>query len=488
MFNKLEYQQFVELAAKHKRIVVHQEIAGDTLTPINAYLALQDHYQDFILLESSPKEKHRSRYSHLCLHKLAEIKSHANKVTIEYNNETKQSDAEPFTVLREYQKKLRAHAEHKLAKLVGGMVGYLSYDAIRLFENIPDSNGANDIPEILFRFYENSISFDHQTGKIVIATVATVSKDLEGDYAAALSKLQQITDRLSEPVKKNDTLASNTNVVIETDVNDEEYKSIVNKAKQYIVAGDIFQVVPSRQFQVPTKVEPFAIYRALKYASPSPYMFYLECGDFTIAGASPEKLVNIENNLIESCPLAGTRPKTNTAQDELIATELLQDVKESAEHMMLVDLSRNDLGRVAEPGSVKVVKLKQVEHFSRVMHISSTVQGQLRTDKDVFDVLQASFPAGTLSGAPKIRAMQIIDELETSRRGIYGGAICAIDCDGDLESCIAIRMAVIKDGVATVRAGGGVVFDSDPQAEADETRHKARAILEGITLAAGGAI
>ena len=259
---------------------------------------------------------------------------------------------------------------------------------------------------------------------------------------------------------------------------------MVEKAKQHIVDGDIFQVVLSRCFSTKVDAKPFDVYRALRFSNPSPYMFYLEVNGYAIAGASPEKLVSIEDGVVEIRPLAGTRPRGKLPDKEL-AEDLLNDEKEVAEHMMLVDLARNDVGRVGVPGTVKVSRLKEIEYYARVIHISSTVQAQLSPDKDVFDALKGGFPAGTLSGAPKIRAMEIIDELESSSRGIYGGTICAIDGVGNMDNAIAIRMAMIKDGVATVRAGGGLVYDSDPQEEADETRHKARAILDGIALARG---
>ncbi|MCK5575694.1 MAG: anthranilate synthase component I family protein, partial [Sphingomonadales bacterium] len=253
-------------------------------------------------------------------------------------------------------------------------------------------------------------------------------------------------------------------------------------------AGDIFQVVLSRTFEAPFKAAPFDIYRAMRLVSPSPFMFYLDLGDAVIVGASPEKLVSLDDGVLESCPLAGTRPRGNGKADHDLEADLLSDEKEKAEHMMLVDLARNDLGALSRAGSVKVNELMQVQKFSHVMHISSTVEGQIADDKDAFDALRMTLPAGTLSGAPKIRAMEIIDELEISRRGVYGGTVCAIDHDGNLNSCIIIRTAVLRDGVAQVRAGAGIVYDSDPASEAMETRHKTRGVFEALRLAEGGLI
>jgi anthranilate synthase component 1 len=258
---------------------------------------------------------------------------------------------------------------------------------------------------------------------------------------------------------------------------------LVERAKQYIVHGEAFQVVLSRLFKKPYTVSPFAIYRSLRSVSPAPYMFYLPIDNSVILGASPERLVSVQGKQVGINPIAGTRRRTAESDLDAITQDLLSDKKECAEHTMLVDLARNDLGSTCLPGSVKVSELMRVRHFSHVSHIASTVVGQLKTEKDALDVLAAVFPAGTLSGAPKIRAMEIIDELEVSRRGLYGGVICRIDNQGDLDSCIAIRMAVLQDGIATVRTGAGIVYDSNPQAEADETRQKAQGVLEAIRLA-----
>lgn len=490
MFKELSYERFVNLADSHQRIAVYKEMPGDKLTPINAYLALEGVAKEITLFESSPKEKTLGRYSYLCFDPIAVIKSYGKEVTIFHNKQTKTLISNPIEILRAYQSKLFSKIDHPLSGFIGGMVGFMSYDAIRLIEDIPNENKDEDnIPDMLFRFYGNNITFDHQTGKVIISTVADLNAagDLKTAYKQAIDKINKIINQLlsynnsaHESLKKSDQEVTQVNV----DIDDETYRKMVDSAKQNIVEGDIFQVVLSRNFSVNTTAKPFDIYRALRFSNPSPYMFYIEADDHVIAGASPEKLISIKDKIIESCPLAGTRPRSEES-DNAVAEELLENNKEVAEHMMLVDLSRNDIGAVAVPGSVKVTKLKEIEKYTRVMHISSTVQGLLRDDMDVFDAIKASFPAGTLSGAPKIRAMEIIDELENSRRGIYGGVICGIDSQGNLDSCIAIRTTLIKNGIASVRAGAGVVFDSEPQAEADETRHKAKAILEGILLAEG---
>jgi len=333
----------------------------------------------------------------------------------------------------------------KLKKHNSSALGFLSYDAVRLFEEIPDrhqSNNPNQLPDMQFNFYKNIVKFDRQA-----------------QQAELTSSSASIT----------------------TDLSDQEFINLVEHAKSHIINGDIFQVVLSRKFTTPYTVSPKAIYNTLKKISPAPYMFYIPTDHGVIVGASPEKLISIHNNQVEINPIAGTRAKNKPELE--IETDLLGDKKEVAEHMMLVDLARNDIGASCKPGSVKIKELLKIKHFSHVSHIASTITGELREDKDALDALAAAFPAGTLSGAPKIRAMEIIDELETSRRGIYGGAIVQIDSNGNLDSCIAIRMAVLNNGIATVRTGAGIVYDSDPQSEANETRQKARGILEAIATA-----
>ena len=487
MFKQLTYEKFVTLARTHKRIAVYKEISGDTLTPTNIMLALQATNHDITLLESSPKEKQHGRYSYLCFNPIATIKSFGKDVTINENGKTETITTDPFDTLRTYQTKLYCKTDHPLSGYVGGMVGFISYEAIRSIETIPNDNPDIDqIPDLLFRCYANSISFDHQTGKVVITTATEVGENTQNSYQQAMDTIEDIIRQIYRQHPKNETLFNqpSSQASVQVDIDDQQYAQMVDQAKLKIIAGDIFQVVLSRQFSIKVNAKPFDIYRALRFSNPSPYMFYLEADDYVITGASPEKLISIKDRMIESCPLAGTRARGHQPDDVLI-NDLLSDEKEVAEHMMLIDLARNDLGKVAKTGTVNVTKLKEVEKYSRVMHISSTIQAELQDKVDVFDAIKASFTAGTLSGAPKISAMKIIDQLETTRRGIYGGIICGIDSDGNLDSCIAIRTTLIKNGIASVRAGAGIVHDSNPHAETDETRHKAQAILDGILLAEG---
>ncbi|MCH9757370.1 MAG: anthranilate synthase component I family protein [Gammaproteobacteria bacterium] len=490
-FETLSYEQFKALAASHACVAVYQEIPGDQLTPTNAYLALQSTAKNITLLESTPNESTKGRYSYLCFDPIATIQSSGQTVEIHHQNTHQTIHADPFDVLRQYQTELAVKSTHPLTGFIGGMVGFMSYDAIRLIETIPNQHQDIDkTPDLLFRFYRNHITFDHQTGKVMIATATSIKASqgsLKTVYQNARNRLQNITQKLiSYQTETTQDLLNKSfkKTAIQVEPNDADYCERVKEAQKNIQAGDIFQVVLSRQFKIKTKAKPFDIYRALRFSNPSPYLFYIELDNAVIAGASPEKFISIKDNVLESCPLAGTRARGNQS-DEQLAKDLKSDPKELAEHMMLVDLARNDLGKVAVPGSVKVTKLKAIETYARVMHLASTVKATLREDMDVFDAMKASFPAGTLSGAPKIKAMEIIDALEIKRRGIYGGVICAIDGQGNLESCLAIRTALIKKDAVFVQAGAGVVHDSVPQSEADETYHKARAILEGILLAEG---
>lgn len=492
MFNILSYDEFSTLAQQHRRIAVYQEISGDRITPIHIYQALQKRMRGATLLESSPREKHLGRYSFLGFHPLAEIRSKGQQVTIQDNGQPIRQTAHPLDVVRDYQKRLGAATSHRLSGFVGGMAALVAYDAIRLFERIPDRH-LDDLqtPDLTFKFYRDNITFDHQSGTVVLSTTVEVNGNARAAYDTARERLAELrADIFAAPVSADDDLSREPQTAlddaVETDMDDDTYARLVEQARHYIRQGDIFQVVPSRQFRRRYQAKPFDIYRALRICSPSPYMFYVDQGSYAVAGASPEKLISVRDGIVETCPLAGTRPRGEGDQDLRYEQDLLADEKETAEHMMLVDLARNDVGRVAVPGSVTVSQLKAVQRFSHVMHLSSTVQGRLRPDLDVLDALAVSFPAGTLSGAPKIRAMEIIDELEQSRRGLYGGGVCIVDSHGNLDSCIAIRMALLKDGLATVRTGAGIVYDSDPHREAEETRHKARSVLEAIALAEGG--
>jgi anthranilate synthase component 1 len=373
-----------------------------------------------------------------------------------------------------------------LPRFTGGAVGYLGYDAIRLFERIPDRHEAGDAPVAAFSFYRAIVAFDHVLQHLILIA------NVEPGKRAAYERAQEILDALEHDLtsgriapRRRRGGAPDAHALEPRFADDgAEFRAAVARAKEYIGIGDIFQVVLSRQTTVDCPVDPFTVYRALRMVNPSPYMYFLKDGDTAVAGSSPEILVRVEGRRVETRPIAGTRPRGATAEEDArLERELLADEKERAEHLMLVDLGRNDLGRVSRFGSVTVPEFMQVERYSHVMHIESSVVGELAPGRDALDALVAAFPAGTLSGAPKIRAMEIIDELEPARRGLYGGALGYLDLRGNLDFCIAIRTIVLAAGRATVQAGAGIVADSDPPTEQRETEAKAGALFAALGLA-----
>jgi anthranilate synthase component 1 len=371
-----------------------------------------------------------------------------------------------------------------LPRFTGGAVGYLTYDAIRLFERIPDRHAPSGLPLASFAFYRSLVAFDHVQQRLVLIAHA------EPGRKSAYERARDVLDGLEQDLRRERGASRGARASAAKAARSlgdgSAYREAVRRAKEYIAAGDIFQVVLSRQQKVAGPFDAFAVYRALRMVNPSPYMYFLKDGETAVAGASPEMLVRVENGRVETRPIAGTCPRGATPEeDAALAERLLADEKERAEHLMLVDLGRNDVGRVSRFGSVTVPEFMKVERYSHVAHIVSSVTGELREDKDALDALAATFPAGTLSGAPKIRAMEIIDELEPVRRGVYGGALGYVDLRGNLDFCIAIRTIVLHEGEAVVQAGGGIVADSDPAAEQRETEAKAGALFEALRLAGG---
>ncbi len=492
MLHLTTFEEFKKLAKNAKRVAISREIFGDYLTSVGVFKALAQGQRDAALLDSSDYSNSVEACIYMGVDQIAEFRSFGQSITIKEQNDTKQFTAEPLASLREFYNQYKCPCDHPLAKFAGGMIGFVSYDAIRIFEEIPESHSNDDnIPDLCFQFYATNIVFDKRSGKVLLTKVVEVSDDLQQAYDQALKDIERIIEKMLQAkahVNINLTRPKASDYDdVEVDIDDAGFAKMVERAKEYIRKGDAFQIVPSRRFRKNYSGDDFDIYRALRVLNPSPYQFYIRHQDFTIVGASPERLVSLQHGIVETMPIAGTRPRgVSFEQDQALEQELLNDEKEMAEHMMLVDLGRNDVGRISQPGSVKVNELKTIKRYSRVMHIVSRVMGLTDQAYDAFDVLKAVFPAGTLSGAPKIRAMEIIDEIETSRRGVYGGAIVAIDNQGQMDSCITIRTAFVKDGVASVRAGAGVVLDSDPQKEADETWHKARSALDAIALAEKG--
>jgi anthranilate synthase component 1 len=401
-------------------------------------------------------------------------------------------DHDPLESIKKILSAYKPVPDPALPRFYGGAVGYMGYDVVRFFEELPDrGKDGLDLPDIFFMLTDTLVIFDNITHMIKVVSNAHIEgKSITAAYKEATNKIDAIVKKLRRGVgsrksgvrrksRKASKLASN--------FTQPEYEQAVLKAKEYIKAGDIFQVVPSQRFHTTISAEPFEVYRALRLINPSPYMYFLRCGDATIVGASPEVMVRLEGDRIELRPIAGTRRRGATEdEDKALEQDLLADPKERAEHIMLVDLGRNDVGRVSEPGSVNVSELMVIERYSHVMHIVSNVRGTLSRGNNSYDVIRACFPAGTVSGAPKIRAMEIIEELEPTRRGPYAGAVGYFGFSGNMDTCITIRTLVIKEGVAYIQAGGGVVADSDPAAEYQETVNKARAMMRAVEMAEKG--
>lgn len=489
MLRTVSQKEFIELAASAKKVAVCREILADRLTPIGIVEVLTEEMTAGAVLESGSIRQEGGRYSFIVFDKMAELRVQGDQIIERSGDKTTLHQQHPFTVLRALMMQQACAMPTYAVGLIGGALGLMTYDAIRFFESIPDRHQKQDhLPEMVFNFYRTFLVFDHLQQTLLISVIVDVDVDeaLEKIYQAAQEKIQCLIKKITSLQYVHDSLGKNNATFLQVDIDDQQFMQMVERSKQYIQQGDAFQVVLSRCFQQACTADPLHVYRAIRQVTPAPYMFYFPIDDSVIVGASPEKFISVSDREVTINPIAGTRKRTQQTADHAIAEELLNDKKELAEHMMLVDLSRNDLGVVSDPGSVQVKELHQVKHFSHVSHMVSVITGHLRADQDVLDALAAAFPAGTLSGAPKIRAMQIIDELETSRRGIYGGVICRLNSLANLDSCIAIRMAVLKEGVATVRAGAGIVHDSDPATEADETRHKAQGILAAITLAMEG--
>ena len=470
---------------------IYGEILADLETPVSAFLKVARGPWSF-LLESVEGGQHLARYSFIGAEPyltlrfadgLAQAVQGGYKQTLPYTD--------PLVVLGSYLREYRPVRLPDLPRFVGGAVGYLSYETVARFERLPVPEArAYSIPEGMWQFVDTLLAFDHLKHKIkVIAHVHLDAADLEAEYARACAKIEALIERLAKPLpasehRQPNTREQNGSSVVSgpsSNVTQAEYERRVLAAKEYIAAGDIFQVVPSQRFSRPVIADSFTIYRALRTINPSPYMFYLRTPDCELVGASPELLVRVEDGLVTTHPIAGTRWRgADEAEDRALAEELLADEKERAEHLMLVDLGRNDIGRVSQPGTVSVPDFMFVEKFSHVMHLVSHVTGRLRPDMSALDALRACFPAGTVSGAPKIRAMEVIAELEGQQRGIYAGAVGHVGFNGDLDTCIALRTMIVKDGVAYVQAGGGVVADSNPTAEFNESYNKAAALLRAI--------
>ncbi len=481
---------FNKLSLQGNLIPVYREIMADMDTPVTAFKKLDDGHYSF-LLESIEGGEKWGRYSFIGSTPSQIIRSKGNVIEVIRNGITTTTTSEdPLDCIRTTLSRYNPVEVKGLPRFLGGAVGYLGYDMVRHFENLPGSNPASlDAYDSYFLITDTIVIFDTVSQKIKVVSNAYLDgeKTTEQAYQAAAEKIEDIIKRLRTPLPTGTTSATGKKVELRSNISREEFEASVEKAKEYVRSGDIIQVVLSQRFSGELSADPFDIYRVLRTLNPSPYMFFLRLNDTVIAGASPEVMVRKEGRHVELRPIAGTRPRGVTVEaDELLAVELLADPKELAEHVMLVDLGRNDLGRVCATGTVKVSELMVVERYSHVMHIVSNVQGELEGARDAFDLVRATFPAGTLSGAPKIRAMQIIDELEPVRREIYGGAVGYFSFDGNMDLAITIRTLVIKDGKVHLQAGAGIVADSNPAAEWQETVNKSMAVMKAIEMAEGG--
>ena len=476
----LSFEEFERLSEGGGPVPVFREIPGDLLTPVSAFLALETRSPRAFLLESVIGGERIARYSFLGRSPAFTLEARGSDVV---RRDATGEQLQRGGLLPALRAALGPPAAvvPGLPRLTGGLVGYLSYDAVRLFERIPDRHRATGTPLASFSFYGSLVAFDHVLQRIVlIANAAPGRRDAFLGAQAELDALETDLQQAPAVARRRAPSAGGSNGLGDGAA----YRAAVARAKEYIAAGDIFQVVLSRQHDAPCAAAPFTVYRALRMVNPSPYMYFLKEEGRAIAGASPEMLVRVEGERVETRPIAGTRPRgASDLEDERIGRELLADEKERAEHVMLVDLGRNDLGRVCRFGTIQVPEFMKIERYSHVLHIVSSVVGELAEAKDALDALVATFPAGTLSGAPKIRAMEIIDDLEQGARGLYGGALGYIDLAGNLDFCITIRTIVLEEGGARVQAGAGIVADSDPAYEQRETEAKAGAMLEALQLA-----
>ncbi|MBX9903817.1 MAG: anthranilate synthase component I [Burkholderiales bacterium] len=475
-------------AAGYNRVPVVLETFADLDTPLSIYLKLANQPYSY-LLESVVGGERFGRYSFIGLAAgtRIEVRDHSC-IEVRGGKEALREEADdPLTFVENYLKRFKVATDPRLPRFCGGLVGYFGYDTVRYIEKrLARSNKRDELgtPDILLLVSEEIAIVDNLSGKLSLVVYAEPGKP--GAYAAARARLAVLLVKLRAPVKLPESAPTQSEPAV-SGFGEAAYYKAVERAKKYIFEGDIMQVVPSQRMSKPFHASPLSLYRALRALNPSPYMFSFNFGDFHVVGASPEILARLEGDVVTVRPIAGTRRRGATPEeDAALATELLADAKERAEHLMLVDLGRNDAGRVAQTGSVKVTEQMIIERYSHVMHIVSSVEAKLKPGLNAIDVLRATFPAGTVSGAPKVRAMEIIDELEPVKRSIYAGAVGYLGFHGNMDVAIALRTAVIKDGRLHVQAGGGVVADSQPEAEWQETQSKARALLRAAEIAEAG--
>ena len=484
------FEEFVDLAKRATFVPVVKEVVADLLTPVSAFLKVAEHSDYAFLLESVEGGEHVGRYSFLGKDPFLILRGRDGQTKIEKAGVITDGEKPFIETLRSLMNSFQSPFVPGLPRFTGGAVGYFGYDTAAWFE--PTTKREGDAPvdrdDAGFMLFDTVLAFDHVQHRILLIANARISgdEDLKSLYQFACAKIEFLEKELERALSIKRP-ASGAPLALKSNMTQDAYETIVKKAKEYIAAGDIYQVVLSQRFEAEIGVDAFTVYRALRHVNPSPYMFFIRMGDRSVVGSSPEMLVRVEGRHAITHPIAGTRPRGKSEEEDIrLGEELKRNEKEKAEHIMLVDLGRNDIGRVSEYGTVRVPTFMTLERYSHVMHLVSVVEGQLAEGRDRLDAMVSCFPAGTVSGAPKVRAMQIINELEPSRRGLYAGAVGYLDFAGNLDFCIAIRTILLEQGKAYIQAGAGIVADSNPTAEYEETRDKARAMIRALELAQGG--
>ncbi|QNI32910.1 anthranilate synthase component I [Alloacidobacterium dinghuense] len=482
---------FLKLAKSHTLVPLYRTLTADLETPVTAFLRLAADEPEAFLLESVEQGEKIGRYTFIGIRPFRKIVSRGKNIEITENGKLHRMEDDIFNLCKGLL------SSHKPARIPGlppftaGAVGFFAYDVVRQIERLPETTKDDlGLPDACLMFFHEVLAFDHIRKEMLLIVTADVTQQKpDRAYANALKRLDRLEKRLARPFQKPKQKKVRGKLKLESQTRKKDFLKAVETAKEYIAAGDVFQVVLSQRFDVEPGVDPFSIYRALRTVNPSPYLYFLRLSlkknaDTHIAGSSPELLVKVNQDRIQYRPIAGTRPRGSSDEDDRrIADEMIHDEKERAEHVMLVDLGRNDVGRVSEYGSVEVKELMSVERYSHVMHIVSGIEGKLRPELHAVDAFRACFPAGTLSGAPKVRAMEIIEELEPTRRGIYGGSVLYADYSGNLDSCIAIRTLLQQGKKGHIQAGAGIVADSVPEKEFEESINKSRAVVRAIERA-----
>ncbi len=483
--------EFLKLARTHTLVPVYRRLTADVETPVTAFLRLAADEPECFILESVEGGENVGRYTFIGVQPYKRIVARGTQIEITEQGKTRRSEGDIFALWKEA---IEGHVPARVSGLppfTAGAVGFFAYDVVRQIERLPDETEDDlGLPDACLMFFDEVLAFDHVKKEILLMVTADVRKQKpQAAYEDAVKRLAKMERRLARPLPKAKRKKPAGKLKVEPQMKRRDFERAVERAKEYIAAGDVFQVVVSQRFDVRPEVDPFEVYRALRIVNPSPYLYFLRFGlekasDTHIVGSSPELLVRVQGRKVEYRPIAGTQPRgASEEEDERLADRLMHDEKERAEHVMLVDLGRNDVGRVSEFGSVKVKELMFIERYSHVMHLVSAIEGKLREGLTAVDAFRACFPAGTLSGAPKIRAMEIIEELEPTRRGIYGGSVLFADFSGNLTSCIAIRTLLMRGKQGYIQAGAGIVADSVPAREYEESVNKSRAVVRAIERA-----